>query len=183
MFMLTLYIISFWVGLILTLITSFFGGHGGHHLNVHLGNHSTDFHAGHSPLNLSTILAFLTGFGGMGYILLNNSFIGGILIIFIATITGFIIAALLFIFLSKVLLRDESVMKEMDYQLAGTLGTISIPVQIESIGEMKFILNGTTRSIGVKEQDGQIIPKGTKVVILKIEKGIAVVSKFENNEF
>lgn len=182
MYLLTLYIISFWVGLILTLITSFVGGLGNHHYHFHLGNHSTDFHGGHSPFNLSTILAFLTGFGGMGYILLNNSFISGILIILIAVITGFIISALLFIFLSKVLLRDESVMKDMDYQLVGTLGTISIPVQLESIGEMKFILHGTTRSIGVKEQDGYMIPKGTKVVILKVEKGIAVVSMFEKHE-
>lgn len=80
------------------------------------------------------------------------------------------------------MLRDESVMKDMDYQLVGTLGTISIPVQLESIGEMKFILHGTTRSIGVKEQDGYMIPKGTKVVILKVEKGIAVVSMFEKHE-
>jgi hypothetical protein len=180
--MLTLYIISFWVGLILTLITSFLGGHANHHFHFHLGNHSTDIHGGHSPFNLSTILAFLTGFGGMGYILLNKGFVSGILVILIAVITGFIIAALLFIFLSKVLLRDECVMKETDYQLAGTLGTISIPVQLESIGEMKFILNGTTRSIGVKEQDGHMIPKGTKVVILKVEKGIAIVTVFEKHE-
>jgi membrane protein implicated in regulation of membrane protease activity len=177
--MLTLFMISFWVGLSLTLITTLFGGHGSHHLHIHLGSHQAEFKGGHSPFNLSTILAFLTVFGGTGYILLNSSLISGVWIILIAAVIGFLIAAMLFIFLSKVLLRNDSVMSEVDYQLAGTLGTISIPVQTEGIGEMKYVLNGTTRSIGVKEQDGLMIPQGAKVVILSVEKGIAVVSMFD----
>jgi hypothetical protein len=170
------------VGLILTVVTTLFGGHGSHslHMDVDMDSgHSSSGH-GHSPINLATILAFLTGFGGTGYILWKNNGLSGMLILLIAVAIGLVIASGLFIFLSKVLMRDENVMKEANYQLEGTLGTITVAVPTLGIGEMKFILGGTTRSIGVKEEHGKAISKGTKVVIVEIEKGIASVTLFED---
>lgn len=179
--MLIFYIICFWVGLILTLITTLFGGHGSHSLHVDMnldGGHSAQGHV-HSPINFTTILAFLTAFGGTGYILLKNNGLGAVLILLIAIVIGFMIAALLFMFLSKVLMRDEHVMKAENYQIEGTLGTVTTAIPISGIGELKYVLGGTTRSIGVREQKGQEISRGTKVVIVGIEKGIAIVIAFE----
>jgi hypothetical protein len=179
---LTLYIICFWVGLILTLVSTLFGGHGSHslHLDVDMDSgHSSQGH-GHSPVNFTTILAFLTGFGGTGYILWKNNGLNGMLILLIAVTIGLVIAFGLFMFLSKVLMRDENVMKEANYQLDGTLGTITVAVPMSGIGEMKFILGGTTRSIGVKEVYGNAISKGTKVVIVGMEKGMASVTLSED---
>jgi membrane protein implicated in regulation of membrane protease activity len=176
--MLTFYIICFWVGLILTLITTLFGSHS-MQIDVDLDNgHSAQSH-GHSPINFTTILAFLTGFGGTGYILLKNNGLSGVYILLIAVGIGVGIAALLFIFLSKVLMRDENVMKEANYQIEGTLGTITVAIPAQGTGEMKYILGGTTRSIGVKGEHGEEISKGTKVVIVGMEKGIASVTLFE----
>jgi membrane protein implicated in regulation of membrane protease activity len=182
--MLTFYIICFWVGLILTLFTTLFGGHGSHSLQVDMdldSGHSSQGH-GHSPINFTTILAFLTGFGGTGYILLKNNGLSGVLILLIAVGIGFVIAAALFMFLSKVLMRDEHVMKVENYQIEGTLGTITTAVPPLGIGELKYVLGGTTRSIGVKEQQGHEISRGTKVVIVGMEKGIAIVTPFEKLE-
>jgi hypothetical protein len=179
---LTLYIICFWVGLILTLFTTFFGGHGSHSLQMDVdldSGHLSQGH-GHSPVNFTTILAFLTGFGGTGYILWKNNGLSGMLILLIAVTIGLVIAFGLFMFLSKVLMRDENVMKEANYQLEGILGTITVAVPMLGIGEMKFILGGTTRSIGVKEEHGKAISKGTKVVIVWIEKVMASVTLFED---
>lgn len=182
--MLTLYIICFWVGLILTLITTLFGGHGNHTLQMDVemdSGHSSQGH-GHSPINFTTILAFLTGFGGTGYILLKYNGLSGILILLIALGIGFVIAAALFMFLSKVLMRDEHVMKAENYQIEGTLGTVTTAIPLQGTGELKYVLGGTTRSIGVKEQQGQEVSRGTKVVIVGIEKGIAIVTPFEELE-
>jgi membrane protein implicated in regulation of membrane protease activity len=182
--MLMLYIICFWVGLILTLITTLFGGHGNHTLQMDVemdSGHSSQGH-GHSPINFTTILAFLTGFGGTGYILLKYNGLSGILILLIALGIGFVIAAALFMFLSKVLMRDEHVMKAENYQIEGTLGTVTTAIPLQGTGELKYVLGGTTRSIGVKEQQGQEVSRGTKVVIVGIEKGIAIVTPFEELE-
>jgi membrane protein implicated in regulation of membrane protease activity len=179
--MLTIYLICFWVGLILTIVTTLFGSHA-LQMDMDLENGHTAHGHGHSPFNFSTILAFLTGFGGTGYILLNYKGLNGVWIILIATGIGFLIAALLFIFLSKVLLRDEHVMKEESYQIQGTLGTITTAVPPHGTGEMKYVLEGTTRSVGVKGQHGEEISKGTKVVIVGLEKGIAKVTPFEEME-
>ncbi|QGQ96685.1 hypothetical protein EHS13_18270 [Paenibacillus psychroresistens] len=180
--MLTFYIICFWVGLILTLITTIFGGNGGHSLNLEVDMDSGDSGQGghgHSPINFTTILAFLTGFGGTGYILLKYNGLSGILILLIAAGIGLVIAAALFMFLSKVLMRDEHLMKLENYQIEGTLGTVTTAIPLHGTGELKYILGGTTRSIGVKEQNGQEISRGTKVVIVGMEKGIAIVTPFE----
>jgi hypothetical protein len=182
--MLTFYIICFWVGLILTLITTLFGGHGSHTLQMDVdmdSGHSSQGH-GHSPINFTTILAFLTGFGGTGYILLKYNGLNGILILLIALGIGFVIAAALFMFLSKVLMRDEHVMKAENYQIEGTLGTVTTAIPLQGTGELKYVLGGTTRSIGVKEQLGQEVSRGTKVVIVGMEKGIAIVTLFEELE-
>jgi membrane protein implicated in regulation of membrane protease activity len=176
--MLTFYIICFWVGLILTLVTTLFGSHS-LQMDVNLdSSHSVQGH-GHSPINFTTILAFLTGFGGTGYILLKNNGLNGVLILLVALGIGFLIAALLFIFLSKVLMRDENVMKEANYEIEGTLGTITVAIPPQGTGEMKYILGGTTRSVGVRGQRGEEIAKGAKVVIVGMEKGIARVTLFE----
>jgi membrane protein implicated in regulation of membrane protease activity len=176
--MLTFYMICFWVGLILTLVTTLFGSHS-LHMDVDLDSgHSAQGH-GHSPINFTTILAFLTGFGGTGFILLKNNGLSGVLILLIAVGVGCLIAAILFVFLSKVLMRDENVMKEANYQIEGTLGTITVAVPPKGTGEMKYILGGTTRSVGVRGQHGEEISKGTKVVIVGMEKGIASVTLFE----
>jgi membrane protein implicated in regulation of membrane protease activity len=182
--MLTFYVICFWVGLILTLITTLFGGHGSHTLQMEVdmdSGHSSQGN-GHSPINFTTILAFLTGFGGTGYILLKYNGLSGILILLIALVIGFVIAAALFMFLSKVLMRDEHVMKAENYQIEGTLGTVTTAIPLQGTGELKYVLGGTTRSIGVKEQHGQEVSRGTKVVIVGMEKGIAIVTLFEELE-
>jgi membrane protein implicated in regulation of membrane protease activity len=179
--MLTFYIICFWVGLILTLITTLFGSHS-LQMDVDIdSSHSAQGHS-HSPINFTSILAFLTGFGGTGYILLKNNGLSGVLILVIAVAIGIVIAALLFIFLSKVLMRDENVMKEANYKIEGTLGTITVTIPPQGTGEMKYILGGTTRSVGVRGEQGEEISKGTKVVIVGMEKGIASVTLFEEVE-
>lgn len=176
--LLTLYLICFGVGLGLTIIVTLFGDLIGHLFDFNIGDPSSHG-AGPTPFNATTILSFITVFGGMGYILMQTSPLNGMIIFLIAIAVGLVIAAVLFLFFSKVLLRDDAVMKELDYQLVGTLGSVITPVPEKGIGEMKFVLEGTTRSIGIKSQDGRPLPRGIKVIILSVEKGVATVCEFD----
>lgn len=181
--MVEVYLVTFWVGLILTLIVSLFGGfgHGGHaSVGVHLG-HTQIPGTGHGPgpFNLTTILGFLTGFGGCGYVLSRLGFAGGVFVLVLAVLVGLVIAALLFFVLVKVVAHGERVMHERDYDLQGMLGYISIPVPADGVGEMKYVLEGTTRSLGVRSVNGRAIAKQTEVVITSVEKGIGWVAPYD----
>lgn len=178
--MLTIYLICFGVGLGLTIVVTLFGDLISHLFDFSFGDPSSHG-AGHSPFNATTILSFITVFGGMGYILMQTSPLSGTIIFVISIAVGLVIAAILFLFFSKVLLRDDAVMKELDYQLIGTLGSVITPVPEDGIGEMKYVLEGTTRSIGIKSQDGRPLPRGVKVIIMSVEKGVATVCKFEDS--
>jgi membrane protein implicated in regulation of membrane protease activity len=177
--LLDFFIVCFWVGLILTIVVTIFGDFFSHWFDF-AGTDSTAHGGGSpSPFNLTTILGFTAAFGGTGYILTTMGIVGGALTLIIAAVAGLVVASGLFVFLSKVLMRQDDVMQELDYQLVGMLGTVSIPVPPEGVGELKYEQNGTIRSIGIKSQDGQPIERGVKTIIMSVEKGIATVCKFE----
>jgi len=177
--LLAVFIVCFWVGLILTIVIAIFGDFIGHLFDASGGDAGSHGH-GPGPFNTTTILGFLTAFGGTGYILTTMGTVGGTLTILIAAAVGVVIAAALFLLLAKVLMRQDDVMQELDYQLVGVLGTVISPVPAEGIGEMSYEQNGTIRSIGIVSDQGQPLARGIKVVVMSVDvKGIATVCEFE----
>lgn len=180
--MMTLFVVCFFVGLVLTLLITLFGvdsfelhgDAGGAHGHGH-------GHSGPSVFNLSSLLAGLTVFGGMGYILNKVGMTSGLLILLLAIAAGLGMAWLFFLLYAKVIYKHDDSMKESDFELSGQLGKLSVPIIGEGMGEMVYVLHGTTRSISVRSENGESLAKGTKVVILNISKGVATVTAF--NEF
>lgn len=190
----SVYLVCFWVGLILTALLSLFSGlgHGaGHfHLDGHGIGHGGNIGHGHSgsgghgssgpsPFNLYCALAFLTGFGGIGYVLTTSGTFGGIMILLIAVLIGVTLAWFMFMVMMKLFMRGEQVMRQEDYDLVGVLGCVSVPIPVHGVGEMKYLMAETTRSIGARSDSDSQISKGTEVVIIKVEKGLAVVVEYE----
>jgi len=169
--------ICFWVGLALTVIVTIFGDFVGHLFDF--GGSDGSAHGGPSPFNLTTILGFVTAFGGAGYLLTAMDVVGGTAALILAALAGLAVAACLFFFLSKVLMRQDDVMRESDFEHVGVLGTVSIPIAPDGIGELKYELNGTIRSIGARSQNGKPIGRGVKAIIMSVDKGIATVCEFE----
>ena len=88
-------------------------GHDGAH---HGGGH------GVSPINMSTILAFVTWFGGAGYVLRVYGGITGALSLVGAGLAGLVGGAIIFYFLARVLLPNQRFLDPADFQMEGTVG-------------------------------------------------------------
>jgi membrane protein implicated in regulation of membrane protease activity len=181
------YVICFVVGLIFSLVSALAGGSRWHihlphfHAHVHAGAGHPGGHAGHaSPFNFVTITAFLAWFGGAGYLLTRYSGLTFLIAISIAVVCGLAGAAIIFSFLTRVLMSHEEVMDAADYDMVGVLGNVSSPIRQGGTGELIYSQAGTRRSCGVRSEDGAAIAKGSEVVVTRYERGIAYVRRWSD---
>ena len=66
-----------------------------------------------------------------------------------------------------------------DFDMTGTLGRISMPVREGGTGELIYSQQGTRRSCGARSEDGSAIDRGTEVVVMRYDKGIAYVRRWD----
>jgi hypothetical protein len=132
-----------------------------------------------SPFNPPTLAAFLAWFGGTGYLLTRYSalWVGFELLLSIAV--GLIGGAIVFLFLSKVLMAADEEMDPADYEMVGVLGRLSSSIREGGTGELIYSQAGTRRVCGARSEDGAAIAKGTEVVVTRYDKGIAYVRLWE----
>ncbi|HME00285.1 MAG TPA: hypothetical protein VKM93_23500 [Terriglobia bacterium] len=206
----TFYLICFLVGLVLSVISLLSGMiHFPGHLHVHLphvgGHHGGGLHAPGphvpgphgatapagkvsvrsgsgeiSPFNFITLMAFLAWFGGTGYLLTEYSRLWFALGMIIATFSGLGGAAIVFAFISRVLLAHETILDEADYVMTGVLGTTSVGIRAGGTGEIVYSQGGTRHTCGARSEDGVAIAKGSEVVVERFEKGIAYVRRWDD---
>src|SRR5271168_5299291 len=110
-----------------------------HHGHVHLHGHGHHGGNGVSKFNFGTIAAFLTWFGGAGYILNTWGGVGLVLVLLGAAIGGVAGGTLIFLFAAKVLAPNDRPLDPADYQMIGALGTVSSTVLPGGTGEMIFV--------------------------------------------
>jgi membrane protein implicated in regulation of membrane protease activity len=133
-----------------------------------------------SPFNLSTISAFLTWFGGAGYVLERYSSIAAVLIVTLATAAGVVGGGAIFLTLTRYVLPRLSEMRAEDYRLPGTVARVSSPIRAGGTGEIVYTLGGTRHADGARCESGEALEQGTEVVILRVERGIAYVERWES---
>jgi len=163
-------------GFALSLI-AFLAGSAHLHFHLHFHLHHGGPHAG--KFNFGTIAAFLTWFGGAGYVLSSWGRIGLALILFVAAGVGLIGAAIVFLFAAKVLAPGDRALDPADYRMIGTLGTVSSPVLPNGTGEMIFVQQGRRSGVPIRSESGRAIPAGKEVVVTRYEDGIAYVREWE----
>jgi len=146
------------------------GGHAGG------GDHGT----GISPFNLSTISAFLTWFGGAGYLLERYSSLAGTLIVLVSTASGLVGGGIIFVTLARYVAPRLTEMRSEDYRVEGTAARVSSPIRAGGTGEIVYTLAGTRRSDGARCASGEALERGAEVVILRIERGIAYVERWDS---
>ena len=180
-----IYLGCFTFGFLMSLVA--FVAHSAH---AHLpGHHGGPGHAGHSShgsgghfskFNMTTLSAFLTWFGGTGYLLLRYSAFGFLIAMSIAAAAGLAAASVVFLFVTKVLLRNEVEMREIDYEMVGVLGRVSSPVLSGTgIGEMIYTRDGARRAVAIRSDQSEPITKGTEVVVTRYERGVAYVRRWD----
>jgi membrane protein implicated in regulation of membrane protease activity len=128
-----------------------------------------------SPFNFVTVTAFLAWFGGAGYLLTRFSGIWFVTGLSLAVCSGAVGGAIVFLFLSRVLISQEESMDPADFEMTGVLGRISVPIREHGTGEIIYSQAGTRRSCGARGEDGSAIAKGSEVMVTHYEKGIAYV--------
>jgi membrane protein implicated in regulation of membrane protease activity len=183
------YLICFSVGLVLSLI-SVIGGFAHLHIGrLHIG-HMTHGHAPHggahrghgiSAVNGFTITAFLCWFGGTGYLLHHFSIFIGALILLLSVLSGVAGAAVLWTILFKVLLPRERVLTTEDTEMTGVLAHVSDTIRDSNgVGEIIFSQTGARRAAAARSEDGLAIERGTEVVVIRYERGIAYVRRWDD---
>ncbi|PYM15725.1 MAG: hypothetical protein DMD81_14295 [Candidatus Rokuibacteriota bacterium] len=178
-----LYLALFVIGLALTMITFVTGasghsiGHGGD-----LGHGGGHGHGGHGMpwLNFGTVTTFLTWFGGIGYLFTAYSGVMATLVLGLALVGGVVGAGLVVVFIAKVLAPDEIPMNPADYYMPGTLARVTVTIPADGTGEIVYTQGGTRKSVSARAADGTEIPKGTEVVILRFERGIAYARQWDH---
>jgi len=125
------------------------------------------------------LMVFVTVWGGTGYVLTRFSGMNRLAVVLISTVVALLLGCLMYGVLARVMTRYDSSMNELDYDPTGQLGYISISAMDGAVGEMKYVLHGTMRSIGVRSEIGQQLAKGDRVIILKVDRGMAAVTLFE----
>ena len=178
----TIYLVCFIVGLILSVL-SIAGGFSHLHLgHLHLG-HTAHTHSGShgiSSINGFTITAFLCWFGAAGYLLNRYSSFFTPLILILSVLSGLAGAGLLWVVLFKFLLPHERILTTEDTEMPGVIGQVSDSIRDNGgIGEIIFSQTGARRSTAARSEDGSPIQRGTEVIVIRYERGIAWVRPFD----
>ena len=199
----TFYFVCFLVGLFLSAF-SLLGcmGHFGGHIHLPHLPHATHLPtAGHLPhvaphgaaglragqttasipwWNTFSLMIFLCWFGAAGYLLTRyGGFIAGVVLV-LAGVCGVAGGAIVFFFLAKVMLPHEHELTADETDVVGVVGRVSAPIRAGGIGEIVYEQLGARHSAPARSEDGVAIQKQEEVFVVRYEKGVAYVRRWED---
>lgn len=150
------------------------------HIHIHgfHGHHGGGARGG-GKINFGSIAAFVTWFGGVGYILTRLFRLGLMLVLAGALLAGLTGAAIVLWFIARVLEPGDIPLDPGDYSMIGALGTVSSPVRPDGTGEMIFVQQGRRAGVPIRSESGRAIAAGREVVVTRYENGIAYVREWE----
>jgi uncharacterized membrane protein len=156
-------------------------GHGAH--LPHAG-HPVQGSAGGSPTipwwNGFSLMIFLCWFGAAGYLLTRfGSFVAGTVVV-LAAVCGVAGGAIVFFFLAKVMLPHEHELTADETDVVGVVGRVSSTIRAGGIGEIVYEQLGARCSAPARSEDGEAIPREEEVFVVRYEKGIAYVRRWDD---
>jgi hypothetical protein len=129
--------------------------------------------------NAFSLMIFLCWFGAAGYLLTRfGSFLTGVVLV-LAAVCGVAGGAIVFFFLAKVLLPHERELTADETAVAGVVGRVSAAIRPGVTGEIVYEQMGARRSAPARSEDGTPIPRQEEVFVVRYEKGIAYVRRWE----
>jgi membrane protein implicated in regulation of membrane protease activity len=187
------YLVCFVVGFFLSLLIFVMGGARLHLPQLHLHFPGPHAHPGAvhvrvagvakagarggqiSPFNLITLTAFLAWFGGTGFLLARHSTMWFFTALVVSMLSGTGGAAIIYLFLARVLSAPDECLDAADFEMAGVLGKLSVRIREGGTGELVYSQAGTRRVCAARSENGSAIPKSTEVVVTRYERGTAYV--------
>ncbi len=191
----SLFLVCFLVGLSMTVLSLVLGlGHlGGLHLGhggaAHAVGHGSTAHSGSATdtptvsggyLNFTTVMTFVTWFGGVGYLISHYTVLGGAVSLIVATVSGIGGSSVVALFITRVLERGQTEVLQADYRMPGTAAHVTSTIYPGYAGEITYALAGSTQTSAARSVAGEEIRRGTEVVVLKYERGVAFVDTWQH---
>jgi len=196
----TFYLVCFLAGLFLSVLSLLGGmGHFGGHVHMPHAAHIPHGmpHAGHLPQgahgattaqgganvpwwNAFSIMVFLCWFGAAGYLLTRWGSFVTLVVLVLAVICGLAGGAIVFFFLTKVLLPHERELTADETAVVGVVGRLSASIRGGGTGEMVYEQMGARRSAPARSEDGMPMDKQVEVFVVRYDKGIAYVRRWDD---
>lgn len=151
------------------------GDLGGHDVGHDIGHETDGDGVFHSIFNLSALLAFITWFSGVGYLARNGLNLALWIAIILALAFGVAAAWVMTWLLFHVLKINSGEMNRADYEVKGLLARVSGTIRGSGVGEVMFVQQGARHALPARSVTGAPIGRDTEVVILRQERGIAIV--------
>jgi hypothetical protein len=160
----------FFFGLLFSLVSLLVGGDG---IGPDLGGEGDG--GSFLPVNLSTLLAFVAWFGGVGFIVRNaggwpvaaalaTGVVGGLL-------GAFVVARIVSTFVSP----KGAVLDPADYRLPGTIARVTSSIRAGGVGEVVYEQGGVRQVSAARSESGLPLARGEEVVVLRSVGGVAFV--------
>lgn len=197
----TFYLICFLAGLLLSAVSLFgamghFGAHFATHF-VHVPHVPQVSHLPHSGTpsdsaargggaipwwNSFSLMVFLCWFGAAGYLLTRHSSFVALIVLLVSVVCGLAGGAIVFLFLAKVMLPHEHELSADETAVIGAVGTVTCAIKPGGTGEMVYEQLGARRSAPSRSDDGSAIERDEEVFVVRYEKGIAYVRRWEEEK-
>jgi hypothetical protein len=132
--------------------------------------------------NTFSLMIFLCWFGGAGYLMTRHGGLVAGVVLFFAAICGVAGGAIVFFFLTKVMLPHEHELTADETDAVGVVGRVSATIRANGIGEIIYEQLGARRAAPARSEDGTEIQKQEEVFVDRYEKGIAYVRRWEDVE-
>jgi membrane protein implicated in regulation of membrane protease activity len=195
----TFYFICFLVGLFLSAFSLLGGmGHFSGHFHLphagHVAHVPHGVHVPHGPggaaggganvpwWNSFSLMIFLCWFGAAGYLLTRFGSFVTLVVLALSAICGIAGGALVFLFLTRVLLPHERELTADETEVVGSVGYVSSMIRAGGTGEIVYEQLGARCSAPARAEDGEAIQKQEEVYVVRYEKGIAYVRRWEDLE-
>jgi membrane-bound ClpP family serine protease len=179
------YAICFFVGLLFTLLSAFFGHLlGGHdaHIDIGTGGHAeAGFQdsgiPGLSPFSPTTICSFITAFGGFGLIFSRIEATQKVWVSMpLSILGGLVIAGAVLWLFGAIFHATQSSSESHVGTLVGHTATVITPIPPSGVGEIAYVQAGTRYTAPAREQNGAAVGNGQTVKITRIAESQFYVS-------
>lgn len=130
--------------------------------------------------NAFSIMIFLCWFGAAGYLLTRHGSFVALVVLVLAGVCGVAGGAIVFFFLAKVMLPHERELTADETAVTGAVGRVSAAIRPGGTGEIVYEQMGARCAVPARSEDGEPIQRQEEVFVVRYEKGIAYVRRWED---
>ncbi len=143
------------------------------------GGDPSDGGDSHLPFGVGSLLVAVAWFGGVGYLLRSAAGWPTPLVLAIAAVVGLGMGVAVQRVFSAFGRASRGELRPEAYTLPGTLGHVAVAIRQGGVGEVIYEQGGVRQVVAARAAEGTAIARGTEVVVLKVERGVASVEPFE----